>query len=220
MPRACRQALGTTASTTNGTQGPRAAIVAFGSLICVHLRNLWMARIGLLWLRLGRARPSAVNPNETCRYESRSGFSLTGSGKKEIVFGGPAAIFAHPFSKGALAQSVRALPCHGRGCGFESRRLRHSFPGGNRLSIRVNKGDAVSFCFPRPRSIQVQAETSAKSYRVSGWVPIDDRVGRRWCQPPLLLGTNIRGLTFGSGTGPHSGRSFSRPSSDAANRRG
>ena len=25
---------------------------------------------------------------------------------------------------GALAQSVRALPCHGRGCGFESRRLR------------------------------------------------------------------------------------------------
>ena len=56
MPRACRQAVGTTASTTNGTQGPRAAIVAFGSLNWVHLRNLWMARISLLWLRLGRAR--------------------------------------------------------------------------------------------------------------------------------------------------------------------
>jgi hypothetical protein len=26
--------------------------------------------------------------------------------------------------QGALAQLVRALPCHGRGCGFESRRLR------------------------------------------------------------------------------------------------
>ena len=31
-------------------------MVAFGSLICVHLRNLWMASISLLWLRLGRAR--------------------------------------------------------------------------------------------------------------------------------------------------------------------
>ena len=30
-------------------------------------------------------------------------------------------------SFGALAQSVRALPCHGRGCGFEPRRLRHPF---------------------------------------------------------------------------------------------
>src|SRR6202011_4936709 len=26
--------------------------------------------------------------------------------------------------RGALAQLVRALPCHGRGCGFEPRRLR------------------------------------------------------------------------------------------------
>ena len=34
-----------------------AAIVAFGSLICVHLRNLWMATISLLWLRLRRAVP-------------------------------------------------------------------------------------------------------------------------------------------------------------------
>jgi len=37
-------------------------------------------------------------------------------------------------SLGAVAQSVRALPCHGRGCGFEPRRLRHgagvSSPGG------------------------------------------------------------------------------------------
>ena len=61
MPRACRQAVGTTASTTNGTQGLRTAIVAFGSLICVYLRNLWMARISLLWLRLGRARWICVN---------------------------------------------------------------------------------------------------------------------------------------------------------------
>ncbi len=29
-----------------------------------------------------------------------------------------------PFSKGVLAQLVRALPCHGRGCGFEPRTLR------------------------------------------------------------------------------------------------
>src|SRR6266536_4882940 len=28
--------------------------------------------------------------------------------------------------RGALAQLVRALPCHGRGCGFEPRRLRFS----------------------------------------------------------------------------------------------
>jgi hypothetical protein len=28
------------------------------------------------------------------------------------------------FFQGALAQLVRALPCHGRGCGFEPRRLR------------------------------------------------------------------------------------------------
>ena len=31
------------------------------------------------------------------------------------------------FSRGALAQLVRALPCHGRGCGFEPRRLRGIF---------------------------------------------------------------------------------------------
>src|SRR5204863_8741474 len=28
---------------------------------------------------------------------------------------------------GVLAQSVRAPPCHGGGCGFEPRRLRHQF---------------------------------------------------------------------------------------------
>src|SRR5207253_9296694 len=31
------------------------------------------------------------------------------------------------FFAGALAQLVRALPCHGRGCGFEPRRLRSYF---------------------------------------------------------------------------------------------
>ena len=59
VPRAYRQAVGTTASTTNGTKTCRAN-AAFGSLICVHLRNLWMARISLLWFRLGRARFSVV----------------------------------------------------------------------------------------------------------------------------------------------------------------
>lgn len=33
---------------------------------------------------------------------------------------------ACPRVEGALAQLVRALPCHGRGCGFEPRRLRVS----------------------------------------------------------------------------------------------
>ena len=32
-------------------------------------------------------------------------------------------------SSGALAQLVRALPCHGRGCGFEPRRLRGFYAG-------------------------------------------------------------------------------------------
>src|SRR5688500_11483968 len=32
--------------------------------------------------------------------------------------------YCRPLFEGALAQLVRALPCHGRGCGFESRRLR------------------------------------------------------------------------------------------------
>ena len=46
------------------------------------------------------AMPSVVTAtpqNGTHRFESARGFSLTGSGKKEIVFEGPAAIFAHPF---------------------------------------------------------------------------------------------------------------------------
>ena len=32
-----------------------------------------------------------------------------------------------PVFSGGVAQLVRALPCHGRGCGFESRRSRHFF---------------------------------------------------------------------------------------------
>jgi hypothetical protein len=30
-----------------------------------------------------------------------------------------------PKKNGVVAQLVRALPCHGRGCGFESRQFRH-----------------------------------------------------------------------------------------------
>src|ERR1700712_3357710 len=34
-------------------------------------------------------------------------------------------VLASPSFRGVLAQLVRALPCHGRGCGFEPRRSRH-----------------------------------------------------------------------------------------------
>src|ERR1043165_3383962 len=43
--------------------------------------------------------------------------------KNPIAGGGRGTYGWVPFS-GALAQLVRALPCHGRGCGFEPRRLR------------------------------------------------------------------------------------------------
>ena len=46
--------------------------------------------------------------------------------------------FAAPF-RGALAQSVRALPCHGRGCGFEPRRLRIFF-------APKNPAEPVKYC--------------------------------------------------------------------------
>src|SRR2546428_3385449 len=36
----------------------------------------------------------------------------------------PSASYPATAFSGALAQLVRALPCHGRGCGFEPRRLR------------------------------------------------------------------------------------------------
>ena len=45
--------------------------------------------------------------------------------------------------RGALAQLVRAPPCHGGGCGFEPRRLRHSF-------IRLKNGLDARFTSRRP----------------------------------------------------------------------
>ena len=56
MPRACRQAVGTPASTTNGTKDRRGEC----GLWVFNLRpslNLWIARINLFWLRLRRAGP-------------------------------------------------------------------------------------------------------------------------------------------------------------------
>ena len=44
-------------------------------------------------------------------------------GKNRLKRRGPAPYGGLSF-RGALAQLVRALPCHGRGCGFEPRRLR------------------------------------------------------------------------------------------------
>jgi hypothetical protein len=107
-------------------------------IICDGVRfapGFFKGLLSVLWA-------SVVTPNEAHHFESCSCFSLTGSGKKEIVFGGPVAIFAHPFLKGALAQLVRALPCHGRGCGFEPRRLRFSFEWRIYSENRMNKGSA------------------------------------------------------------------------------
>ena len=41
-------------------------------------------------------------------------------------------------SSGALAQLVRAPPCHGGGCGFEPRRLRICFSCVNRIFLRIS----------------------------------------------------------------------------------
>src|SRR5205814_6771760 len=42
--------------------------------------------------------------------------------------------------EGALAQLVRALPCHGRGCGFEPRRLRGFLPGNGDIGMDFHDG--------------------------------------------------------------------------------
>ena len=65
---------------------PRAAIVAFGSLICVYLRNLWMATISLLWFRLGHARLICENL-WTSKGESTAAAGLDGlAGGKRLLF--------------------------------------------------------------------------------------------------------------------------------------
>src|SRR6476660_380846 len=53
-------------------------------------------------------------------------------------------------ARGGVAQLVRALPCHGRGRGFESRRSRHFF---NDLALFGRRGSSALRCCQRSKSM-------------------------------------------------------------------
>lgn len=80
---------------------------------------------GLSDVRPGPDRPLRIAGSENGISRALRKFSRE-MGKKRLssVSGHP---YLRPLTRGVLAQLVRAPPCHGGGCGFEPRRLRHSF---------------------------------------------------------------------------------------------
>src|SRR5665213_251761 len=76
-------------------------------------------------------------------------------------------------ARGGVAQLVRALPCHGRGRGFESRRSRHSFP-----TALIQKA-----YFAQLRSATKRCDKTSDSRDVSAPLP----TGRAcaWNLPPI-----------------------------------
>jgi hypothetical protein len=130
--------------------------------------------------------------------------------------------------QGALAQSVRALPCHGRGCGFEPRRLRVLFFCRNHLCKLVNKGSPVGFLllpnlqlsaiFARNVSclvllLSMGAATSLPRFGVLGYRGTETRQGHStlWAREGTL--PHRRRRFTGAAPGPLSGRLLPRQAS-------
>ena len=95
-------------------QGPTAKSVCVFRALSGGGRKHACARLSSVLFSLARmGKPRFKRSGPDLRRENR------------CLRGGRALAFAARWVReGVLAQLVRALPCHGRGCGFESRRLR------------------------------------------------------------------------------------------------